>query len=120
MDRKSSLGPAFAKLLLAAMLLLSLASPGRAQNAPDFALKDVIQGREYTLSQFRGQVVLINFFTYLCKPCKEEMPFINQIDQELKSRGYQTIGIGLGSTPAELRSLTQQLGLAYPVLLGND
>lgn len=48
------------------------------------------------------------------------MPFINQIDQELKSRGYQTVGIGLGSTPEELRSLTQQLGLAYPVLLGND
>jgi peroxiredoxin len=120
MDRKSTLGPAFASLLLATMLLLYLSSPGAGQTAPDFLLKDVIQGREYTLSQFRGQVVLVNFFTYLCKPCREEMPFINQIDQELKSQGYQTIGIGLGSTPAELRSLAQQLGLAYPVLVGNE
>ena len=48
------------------------------------------------------------------------MPFLNQIDQELKSRGFQTIGIGLASTPAELRSLAQQLGLNYPVLAGTD
>ncbi len=120
MDGRSLISPALSKLLLAGMLLLTLASPAGAQSAPDFALKDVIRGQEYTLSQFRGKVVLVNFFTYLCKPCREEMPDLNQIDKEFKSRGYQTLGIGLGSTPAELRSLTQQLGLDYPVLLGND
>jgi peroxiredoxin len=106
--------------LASALFLLVLTSSGWAQSAPDFALKDVIRGQQYTLSQFKGKVVLLNFFTYLCKPCKEEMPYLNQIDREFKGRGFQTIGIGLASTPEELRSLAQQLGLDYPVLAGND
>ncbi len=120
MDGKSPRGAAIRKLMASAMFLLALTSSGWAQSAPDFALKDVLRGQEYTLSQFKGKVVLLNFFTFLCKPCKEEMPFINQIDKEFKSRGFQTIGIGLASTPEELRSLAQQLGLDYPVLAGTD
>jgi peroxiredoxin len=120
MDEKSPRGAAIRKLMASAMFLLALTSSSWAQSAPDFALKDVRRGQEYTLSQFKGKVVLLNFFTYLCKPCKEEMPFLNQIDREFKSRGFQTIGIGLASTPAELRSLAQQLGLDYPVLAGTD
>ena len=107
-------------MLLTLLLLLSMVSGGWAQAAPDFALKDVIRGQQYTLKQFRGQVVVLNFFTFLCKPCKEEMPYFNQIDREFKGRGFQMIGIGLASTPAELSSLTRQLGLDYPVLAGND
>ncbi|MCX5888133.1 MAG: TlpA disulfide reductase family protein [Deltaproteobacteria bacterium] len=120
MDGKFPRGAVVWQLLASVMFLLALTSSGRAQSAPDFALKDVLRGQEYTLSQFKGKVVLLNFFTFLCKPCKEEMPFLNQIDQELKSQGFQTIGIGLASTPAELRSLAQQLGLNYPVLVGTD
>ncbi len=108
------------KCAASAVFLLALASGGWAQSAPDFALKDVVRGQEYTLSQFRGKVVLLNFFTFLCKPCKEEMPWLNQIDREFRGQGFQTIGIGLASTPEELRSLAQQLGLDYPVLVGND
>ena len=120
MDGKSPRSMVIWRLLASALFLLALTSSGRAQSAPDFALKDVIRGQEYTLSQFKGKVILLNFFTFLCKPCKEEMPFLNQIDQELKSQGFQTIGIGLASTVEELRSLAQQLGLNYPVLAGTE
>ncbi len=120
MARKSSLGLATSKLLIAALLLFFQISPAWAQTAPNFTLKDVISGQEYSLSQLRGKVVMLNFFTFTCEPCKKEMPYLNQIDQEFKSQGLQTIGVGLASTPEELRSLTQQLGLNYPVLLGND
>ena len=120
MERKSARPSVALILLLAAIPLLALASLGRAQSAPDFALQDVLQGRKYTLSQFRGKVVLLNFFTFECKPCRAEMPDLNQLDQEFKARGFQTIGIGLASDPAQLRSLTTQLGLNYPVLAGTD
>ncbi len=120
MAQKSREGAAIWKVLASALVLLALTSSAGAQSAPDFALKDVRSGQEYTLSQFKGQVVLLNFFTFLCKPCKEEMPYLNQIDREFKGRGFQTIGIGLASTPEELRSLAQQLGLDYPVLAGTD
>ncbi len=120
MDGKSLRAAAVRKLLASVLFLLALTASGRAAAAPDFALRDVIRGQEYTLSQFKGQVVLLNFFTFLCKPCKEEMPYLNQIDKEFKSRGFQVIGIGLASTPEELRALAQQLGLDYPVLAGTD
>ena len=120
MERKTWLGPAFWKLLAIAMLMLALTSPGWSQSAPDFALKDVLRGQEYTLSQFRGKVVLLNFFTFECKPCRAEMPALNQLDRELKNQGFQTLGIGLASDPAQLRSLARQLGLDYPVLAGTD
>ncbi len=117
MDRKST---AVYRLLLAALLVFALALPAQAQSAPDFALKDAVSGREYTLKQFRGQVVVLNFYTYLCKPCKEEMPALSQLDQEYKSQGLQVLGIGLSSTAEQLRSLAQQLGTGYPVLVAGD
>jgi len=120
MERKSPQSSVTWILLVTALHLLSLSSLGWAQSAPNFALKDVIRGQEYTLSQFKGKVVLLNFFTFLCKPCREEMPYLNQIDKEFKGRGFQTIGIGLTSDPRQLRSLTEQLGLGYPVLVGTD
>ncbi len=120
MKGKSAWGSAILKLLVAAILILTTAALGWAQNAADFTLKDVVKGQEYTLSQFKGKVVLLNFFTFLCGPCRQEMPHLNEIDKELKSRGFQTLGIGLASEPAQLRSLTEKLGLDYPVLIGND
>lgn len=106
--------------LITVVMLLALATAGWAERAPDFTLPSVLDGKEYSLSQFRGQVVMVNFFTFFCGPCREEMPYLNQIYQENKGRGYVTLGIGLGSDPTQLRFLVKQLNLDYPVLLGND
>ena len=48
------------------------------------------------------------------------MPYLNQLDQEFKGQGLQVIGIGLASTAEQLRSVAQQLGTSYPVLVGTD
>jgi peroxiredoxin len=48
------------------------------------------------------------------------MPHLSKIYQELNEQGFQTLGIGLASTPAQLKQLSAQLNLAYPVLEGND
>ncbi|MCL4503915.1 MAG: TlpA family protein disulfide reductase [Deltaproteobacteria bacterium] len=119
MDWKSSWSQAWTCLLMAILALFCLAVPAGAQSAPDFTLKDAVSGKNYSLKQFRGKVVVLNFYTYLCKPCKEEMPALNQLNQEFKGQGLQVIGIGLDSTAEQLRSLAQQLGTSYPVLVGN-
>ncbi len=93
---------------------------GAGKPAADFNLKDVLQGQDYTLSQFKGKVVMINFFTFFCGPCREEMPDLNKIYQENKDKGYMTLGIALSSDPTQIRFLVKQLGLNYPVLIGND
>jgi peroxiredoxin len=107
---------------LALVLAAVLAAPGlaRSQAAPDFTLPDILQGKEHTLSQYRGKVVLINFFTFFCGPCREEMPDLNKIYQEYKGKGFETLGIGLSSDITQLRFLVKQLGVEYPVLMGND
>jgi peroxiredoxin len=109
-------------MLVVAICVLSLASPGwgAGKAAPDFSLKDVLQGKEYSLSQFRGKVVVINFFTFFCGPCRDEMPDLNKLNNELKGRGLVTLGIALSSDPTQIRFLVKQLGLEYPVLTGSD
>jgi cytochrome c biogenesis protein CcmG, thiol:disulfide interchange protein DsbE len=107
-------------LLLALSLLAVPVASWAAPAAADFTLKDVLQGQDYTLSQFRGKVVLVNFFTFFCGPCRDEMPDLNRIYHEYQGQGFQTLGIALSSDPTQIRFLVKQLGLDYPVLIGND
>ena len=111
-----------ARMLVVAVCVLALAAPswGAGKPAPDFTLKDVLQGKEYSLSQFKGKVVMINFFTFFCGPCRDEMPDLNKINNELKGKGLVTLGIALSSDPTQIRFLVKQLGLEYPVLIGTD
>jgi len=111
-----------ARTLLVAVFVLALTSPGwgSGKPAPDFTLKDVLTGKDYTLSQLKGKVVLLNFFTFFCGPCRDEMPELNEINNELKGKGFQTFGIAISSDPTKIRFLVKQLGLQYPVLIGDD
>jgi cytochrome c biogenesis protein CcmG/thiol:disulfide interchange protein DsbE len=121
MQMKNTLGPArFWLVLMALLFLVTTATTGWAAGGPDFKLKAVQDGKEYSLSQFKGKVVLINFFTFFCGPCRQEMPHLSQIHQELKGQGFQTLGVGLSSSKEQLQQIVTQLGLAYPVLEGND
>ena len=122
MQTKTRLGLArFWIVMMAVLFLVTAATSGwAAGSASDFKLKAVQDGKEYSLSQFKGKVVLINFFTFFCGPCRQEMPHLSQMFQELKGQGFQVLGIGLASTPEQLKQIVTQLGLAYPVLEGND
>lgn len=107
-------------LLVICILALANAAGAAGKAAPDFNLPDILQGKSYSLSQFKGKVVMINFFTFNCGPCREEMPDLNKIYKEYQGKGLQTLGIGLSSDPVQLRFLVKQIGLDYPVLAGND
>jgi len=122
MGRKSTSGLGiFLRSLMALTVVMALAtSTWAAEKALDFTLPDVLDGKEYSLSQFKGKVVLINFFTFFCGPCREEMPDLNKIYHENKGKGFVTLGIGLSSDPTQLRFLVKQLNLDYPVLVGTD
>ena len=106
--------------LIVCILALTTGVAAAGKAAPDFTLPDILQGKNYSLSQFKGKVVMINFFTFFCMPCREEMPDLNKIYKEYQGKGLQLIGIGLSSDPVQLRFLVKQIGLDYPVLAGND
>ena len=116
----SSRRPFLGLFLVVCFLSLVTGAWAGGKAAPDFSLPDILQGKTYTLSQFKGKVVMINFFTFFCMPCREEMPDLNKIYNEYKGKGFQTLGIGLSSDPVQLRFLVKQIGLDYPVLAGND
>ena len=120
--KSSRLSWTMVRMLIVAVGVLALASPswGAGKPAPDFTLNDVLQGKDYSLSQFKGKVVVINFFTFFCGPCRDEMPDLNKINNELKGKGLQSLGIALSSDPTQIRFLVKQLGLEYPVLTGTD
>jgi peroxiredoxin len=122
MKTKTTVGPIKFCLVLIAVLLLTapIATGWAVGKAPGFTLKAVQDGKDYSLSQFQGKVVLINFFTFFCGPCREEMPHLNEMYQELKGQGFQILGVGLSSTPQQLKQLATQLGLTYPVLEGTS
>jgi peroxiredoxin len=122
MQTRTTLGAArFWIVLVAVLFVVTTAASGwAAGSAADFNLKAVQDGKAYSLSQFKGKVVLVNFFTFFCGPCRQEMPHLSQLSQELKGQGFEVLGIGLSSTPEQLKQIVSQLHLAYPVLEGND
>jgi len=60
--------------------------------APDFTLRDV-NGRTVTLASLKGKVVLLNFWATWCPPCKAEMPSMNKLYNELKSKGFEVVAV---------------------------
>ena len=88
--------------------------------APDFALTD-LDGHKLTLSQYRGHVVLLDFWAVDCGGCKIEIPWYVAFDKTYRSRGLQLIGIDMyGESPALIRPFMAHSGMTYPVAVGTD
>lgn len=88
--------------------------------APDFTLKDE-QGRDVRLSDFKGKVVLLNFWATWCGPCKIEMPWFVDFQRKYKDRGFSVIAVSLDEEGWEVvKPFTEQLKLNFPVVIGSD
>ena len=84
--------------------------------APDFTLLD-LDSNEVRLSEFRGKVVLINFWATWCPPCRAEMPDIESLYQEYKDKGLVIIGIDIGEPEATVRQFVQRGGYSWTFVL---
>jgi peroxiredoxin len=111
------------QLGLALFVVFGLSAGGwageKGSPAPDFSLVDT-SGNTVSLSQMKGKVIVVNFFTIWCQPCRHEMPDLNAIYKENKDKGLSMVGICLNADPNQLKVLVKQLNLDYPVLLGTD
>lgn len=83
---------------------------------PDFILSD-IGGNRVSVSDFDGQVLLLNFWASWCKPCVDEMPMLSRLQQDHKASQFQVLGIALDD-PGRAKEFASGLDLAYPVLVG--
>jgi peroxiredoxin len=93
---------------------------GARQNAPEFALKDV-NGTTVRLSDYRGKVVLLNFWATWCGPCKIEVPWFIEFEQANKDRGFAVIGVSMDEEGwAVVKPFLAEMNINYRTLLGND
>jgi peroxiredoxin len=91
---------------------------GQETKAPQFELRD-IHSRIVRLSDYKGKVVLINFWATWCPPCRAEMPDLIRLQREYAKHGLQIIGISYPpQTKARVRRFARSLKVNYPIVLG--
>lgn len=100
---------------------LVASSPLIGKPAPDFMLS-TLDGAKVSLSQFRGQPVLINFWASWCFPCREEMPELVRTYEGLKAEGFTIIGVNLTYSDSlpDIQAFVNEFNITFPVLLDLD
>jgi thiol-disulfide isomerase/thioredoxin len=107
------------------LLIVAAAAPARAQDnphklvghpAPAFALKD-FQQKTIHLSQYRGKVILLNFWASWCAPCQAEMPTFAQWQSQYRGK-LQVIGVNMDDEMPKAEAVARKLKVNYPLVVG--
>jgi peroxiredoxin len=107
-------------LVLSILAASSLASSGmEGQQAPDFALKSS-SGKNLRLSEYRGDVVLINFWATWCGPCRQEMPLLDELYTRYQRVGFNLLGVNIDDDSSRAMRMVDELGVHFPVLFDAD
>lgn len=106
------------------------AAPGKASStnknatsdkkpALDFKLKD-LNGKDVSLSDYKGKKVFLNFWASWCPPCKAEMPDIEKLYEETKDSDLVILAVNVGESKSEVTSFLNDNKYSFPVLLDSD
>ena len=101
------------KMIAAAIAALLLSNP--AANLK-FTFKD-IEGKKVSLSQFKGKVIILDFWATWCVPCKEEIPWFIELQKKYGDRGLQIVGVSVDDTMNQAKKYATEMKMNYPVLL---
>ena len=85
--------------------------------APDFSLPQ-LSGPPLRLSDYRGKVVLLDFWATWCVPCREEIPHFVELQNKNRDQGLQIIGVSMDDGPEPVRDFYQKFHMNYPVVMG--
>jgi peroxiredoxin len=90
---------------------------GQKSLAPDFVVR-TIDGQNLSLSEYRGKVVLLDFWATWCAPCRDEIPHFVRMQERYRDRGLQIIGISMDDTADPVRIFYRDFHMNYPVAMG--
>jgi len=97
--------------------------------APELTLKD-LGGKDLSLAQYKGKVVLVNFWATWCEPCQVEIPWLIEMQQKYSAQGFTVLGIAMDEEGAsvvtpwvnkerfDVNGTKSQMN--YPIVIGND
>ena len=88
---------------------------GQGSIAPDFALPN-IDGGQNSLSDYKGRVVLLNFWATWCKPCQDEMPSMENLYGMLHEQGFELVAISVDDAVEPVLAFRDQYKLNFPIL----
>ena len=100
-----------------------------AKSAPEVTFKD-LNGKDATLAQYKGKVVLVNFWATWCDPCYIEIPWLIEMQQKYEAKGFTVLGISMDEegkaavdpflAKERFNVNGQKLPMNYPIVIGND
>ena len=88
--------------------------------APDFTLKD-INGKDVKLSDFKGKVVVVDFWATWCAPCRMELPHLIELQKKFEKQGFTFIGISVDEEGVKVvKPFSEKNKINYPILISDD
>jgi thiol-disulfide isomerase/thioredoxin len=107
----------FCLVMLAALGITELSA---ATKVPDFSFPSIPGNERIDIRDFRGKVVLVNFWATWCSPCVQEMPSLQELHEKYGPKGFSVIGISVDQGGSKLvEKMTKKLGVTYPVVIGD-
>jgi peroxiredoxin len=102
-------------LMVVTLVVMATANAGGNSMAPDFSLP-ARGGSTVDLSQFKGQVVMINFWASWCAPCRQEMPLLESMYKKYKPLGFTLLGVNVEPDQKDAENFLKQTPVSFPVL----
>lgn len=106
-------------LLIAAPAGAEVLKPWSGGATPALELDD-LKGARHRLAEYRGKVVLINFWATWCVPCREEMPSIERLRASLENRPFAVLAVNLAEPESRIDKFLEAVPLGFPILLDRD
>ena len=112
----------FLKNILLSAILIAIASVSYAEEitgkAENFTLKSST-GKNLKLSEYRGQVVMLNFWASWCAPCRQEMPLLEDLYKKYNKLGFTLLGVNVEEDSNKALTLLRSIKVSFPILLDN-
>lgn len=93
--------------------------PYTGPGLPPFTLAD-LEGRPHRLSDYRGQVVLVNFWATWCPPYVEEMPSMQRLKERLADEPFAILAVNMAETEGDIQTFLQKVKVDFPLLMDRE
>ncbi|WLD57475.1 TlpA family protein disulfide reductase [Salinispirillum sp. LH 10-3-1] len=108
--------PLLWRQLRLAVLLVIISGGLLAQPAPNFSFTDPETGRSHTLSDFRGEVVYLDFWASWCGPCRQSFPFMNELHARYKDQGLRILAVNVDETQADAQRFLDRFPADFQIV----